>query len=105
MPLTNDEIKQLKALLSENRGPTEKGGRQRIVREPTDESKALVLTGASNNDRSYHAYADGEPACGGKEDGEYIEWDMDEADEWHKPCGFCFPERRDDVDADEGDDA
>lgn len=101
MTLTETDKQRLAQLLEKNRGLADDGegegkGRggytPRSVATPTDETVALVRKGEWSNDVKYHAYADGEPACGISTKGEFRTMDIDEVALWRSPCSYCYPE-------------
>ena len=85
MSLSKDEIEQLTSIVETNR---------RHVPTPdpvTDESVVLVAQ-PRHPEFAYHAYSAGKPACVRWEEKEYQTMSSEEAQEWHFPCGACYPE-------------
>lgn len=90
MPITDDEIDQLKAALAENKRNDSGVHRRRPIQDPTDHTRVMVPIAASSNKRAFHAYADGEPACGGTRETDYRPWPKVVALEWMDKCDFCY---------------
>lgn len=92
MPLSEDEVAKLTAALNDNRKVVteETGNTTRAIKEVTDHRKVMVATRASSSQRAYHAYADNEPACGGRHGSDYRWWPKAVAVEWMGPCSFCY---------------
>lgn len=93
MPISDDDISELKDILADNRRNYPSDQKQRrLVKEPTDHTRVMVPVAASSNRRRFHLYADGEPACGGSVDGQtdYRPWPKVVAMDWMQKCKFCY---------------
>ena len=90
MSLSKDEIEQLTNIVEKNKrqGTPTRGTNPGPV---TDESVALVVR-TNTSGTAYHAYADGDPACGWLPSKQYKTMDIEMARVWHRPCKSCYPE-------------
>lgn len=68
--------------------PTTRGD----VRETTDETARLTVSGSGSSGARYHAIHNGEPACGiTARKYTFAKWSVEQAQAWRDPCSYCFP--------------
>lgn len=90
MSLSKDEIEQLTSIVEENKRQGTATRNTNLV-PVTDESVVLV-TQSARSDLAYHAYADGNPACGWLPTKQFKTLDIETARDRHRPCKLCYPE-------------
>lgn len=91
MSLSREEIETLRNHLEDSRKKGS-GKRDSNLDPVTSESLALVVQCRGTNDPVYHAYSNGQPACGIGPDKTWRSMDIEVAEAWRKPCHWCYPE-------------
>lgn len=94
MTLTTDDKQRLTDILATNQKNSRGGANPPTCAPVTDETTVLLRRGLWAHNAPYHAYADGEPACGATAHGGYRATDHDAvtADADRRPCSDCFPD-------------
>lgn len=91
MSLSKEERERLSSIVQQRRQDHSSTPR-RHSRDPTTDESIVLVCIAPRNDSAYHAYADGQPACGTHATTSFREMDIETAREWHRPCKTCYPD-------------